>query len=102
MANGLDKERSREGRLRVREILLREWDVLGISDFPEAHRQYDAYAAKVYVMLMDERSGEDAIAAYLYQTATDRIGCSPGQSLAQICATAAAAVVALRPELDFH
>lgn len=102
MANGRDKDRSREGRKRIGEILLREWDVLGVSEFPEVHRQYDSYAAKVYVMLMDERSDEEAIATYLYQTATGHMGSSPSDLLLQSCLKASAAVIALRPELDFH
>jgi hypothetical protein len=56
MAHGRNKYQSRESRARVREILMREWDPIGVSGVPEAADEYDRYVGTVYVMLMDHRA----------------------------------------------
>ncbi|HJR20525.1 MAG TPA: hypothetical protein VJ822_02825 [Dongiaceae bacterium] len=71
MSYGRNKYQSRENRARVREILMRHWDPIGISDVEEAADEYDAYVGRAYVMLMDERANAEAIAAYLFEIATD-------------------------------
>jgi hypothetical protein len=63
MAHGHNRYQSRENRARVRRILLHDWDPIGIQDIPEASDEYDRYADKAYVMLMDERATADRIAA---------------------------------------
>ena len=102
MAHGRDKERSRENRARVREILMREWDPIGVADSPGAYDEYDAYVGKVYVMLMDERASGEAIEAYLYAIATGHIGLSPSDYQKQQARKAADALIAVRPEFDLH
>jgi hypothetical protein len=49
-----DRYQSREHRAKVREVLMREWDPIGVRDAPEAQDEYDSYVGKAYVMLMDE------------------------------------------------
>jgi hypothetical protein len=51
--DGTRPEQSRENRARVRQILLHDWDPIGIQDVPEASDEYDRYVDKAYVMLMD-------------------------------------------------
>jgi len=63
MSHGRNKYQSRENRARVRQILLRDWDPIGIQDIAEASDEYDRYADKAYVMLMDERATAESIAA---------------------------------------
>ena len=76
MANGRNKYQSRENRHKVRQVLMEAWDPIGVRDVPEAQDEYDVYVAKVYVMLMDERASQQAIAAYLNYIATDHMGLS--------------------------
>lgn len=54
-------------------MLRRDWDPIGISGRPGAEHQYDGYADKAYVMLMDGQPAA-AIAAYLVDVATNHIG----------------------------
>ena len=63
MAHGRNKYQSRENRALVREILLRDWDPIGVSGIPEAADEYDTYANRAYVMLMDEGATASDIAA---------------------------------------
>jgi hypothetical protein len=48
MAHGRNKYQSRENRARVREILMREWDPIGVAGSPEAADEYDSYVGKVH------------------------------------------------------
>ncbi|HJT11109.1 MAG TPA: hypothetical protein VJ790_00750 [Dongiaceae bacterium] len=56
MSFGRNKFQSRENRARVREILMRHWDPIGICDVEEAADEYDACVDRAYVMLMDEQA----------------------------------------------
>ena len=100
MAHGRNKYQSRENRARVRGILLHDWDPIGIQDVPEARDEYDRYADKAYVMLMDETETADMIAAYLYEIATEHMGLGASQQGAEICKSVAETLVALRPEFE--
>ena len=42
MAHGRNKYQSRENRVRVRDILMRDWDPIGVAGIPEAAGEYDA------------------------------------------------------------
>jgi GTPase SAR1 family protein len=100
MAHGRNKYQSRENRARVRRILLHDWDPIGIQDIPEASDEYDRYADKAYVMLMDERATADRIAAYLYEIAAEHMGLGQHQRLAEASKNVAEALVTLRPEFE--
>ena len=102
MAHGRDKEHSRENRTKVREILMREWDPIGIAGCEGAEDEYDAYVGKVYVMLMDENATADAISTYLYDTSIGYIGLSPSDFLRDRARKAADALIAVRPMFDLH
>jgi len=97
-----NKYQSRENRAKVREVLMREWDPVGVRNAPEAQDEYDTYVGRAYVMLMDERASAEAIADYLYRIATEYMGLSPRPELAERSGQAAAALVALRPEFELH
>jgi hypothetical protein len=102
MAHGRNKYQSRENRARVREILMREWDPVGVAGSPEAADEYDSYVGAVYVMLMDQRATQDQIAAYLYDITTGHMGMTGSPPLLQACENAAAALIAKRPEFETH
>jgi hypothetical protein len=36
----------------IREVLLREWDPIGVGDIPEAADQYDSYISQVHRLLI--------------------------------------------------
>lgn len=69
MAHGRNKYQSRENRAKIREILIQEWDPIGVRDVPQAQDEYDSYIGRVYVMLMDEGATRQAVAAYLFDIA---------------------------------
>ena len=81
---------------------MREWDPIGVSGVPEATDEYDSYVGKVYVMLMDERASSERIAAYLFDIATNYMGLSEHEFVAERSTRTAEALVALRPEFESH
>jgi hypothetical protein len=102
MAHGRNKHQSRENRARVRKILLHNWDPIEIHHAPEASDEYDAYADKAYVMLMNDRATADAIAAYLYQIAAEHMGLGHHPRLAETSKAVAETLIALRPKFETH
>lgn len=82
----------------IREILLSEWDPIGVSNIPEAADEYDTYANIVMSMLLNQDASVEDIARYLYKVATEQMALSyPG--LSERCDKAARAVAASRPNL---
>jgi len=59
--------------LEVKEILLKEWDPIGISDSPEADDEYDSYVPYVSQMLRQGKT-VDQIYEYLRWVEIERIG----------------------------
>ncbi len=98
MSHGRNKYQSRENRAKVRQVLLREWDPIGVG---AAQDEYDTYADKVYVMLMDEHATAETIAAYLFEIGTVHMGlCDP--ELAERSKNTAEIVVGLQPHFETH
>jgi hypothetical protein len=102
MAHGRNKYQSRENRARVREILLRDWDPIGVYGVPEATDEYDTYANRAYVMLMDEGATASEIAGYLYIVATEHMRLTDHGRLAEKSDQVSQLLVQLRPEFGTH
>jgi hypothetical protein len=45
-------EQARSYHAAIREVLLREWDPIGVADFPQAADEYDSYIGQVYGLLI--------------------------------------------------
>jgi hypothetical protein len=101
MTHGRNKYQSRENRLRVRQLFLREWDPIGIYG-AGPDDEYDAYADKAYVMLMDERASGAAIEAYLFNVATEHMGLPDRPSLADRSQFVAQILIDMRAEFETH
>jgi hypothetical protein len=98
MAHAPDKQQSRDNRQRVREVLMAEWDPIGVKDMPEAQDEYDAYVGKIYVMSMDESATREQIAAYLSDTEVERMGSPRTPKVAERCARTAEILIGMKPE----
>ena len=100
MSNGTDKYRSRRNRARVRELFWQEWDPIGVNHAIEAHDEYDRYAEKAYVMLMDEGRTASEIADYLHYIASDYMGLGPSEAGRKLADEIATKLVALKPSFE--
>lgn len=87
--------------MRVRQLVLREWDPIGIRGVGPDN-EYDAYADRAYVMLMDERAASAAIAAYLINVATEHMGLSDRSRLVERSEHVAGLLVSMRSQFETH
>jgi hypothetical protein len=83
-------------------MFMDEWDPIGVRDAPGATDEYDAYVAKAYVMLMDERATAEQIADYLWAVATEYMGLTPCPTLRDRCAETGKMLIAMRPDFETH
>ena len=102
MSHGRNKYQSRENRARIREIFMRDWDPIGVAGVDEAADEYDAYVARAYVMLMDDRATAEQIASYLVEVATGHMGLSNRAEIVERSNSVAATLVGLRSEFETH
>jgi hypothetical protein len=65
--------RAAEIRERIRQVLLREWDPIGVGDIPEAQDEYDSYVGGIYRLLASGAS-EYQIIDRLYNLETVSMG----------------------------
>jgi hypothetical protein len=59
----------------IREILLHDWDPIGIGDIAEAKDEYDLYIQELQTMI-ERHAGIDEIAGYLSWIEIQRMGFS--------------------------
>ena len=90
------RERAKRYHDAVGEILLHEWDPLGVVDVPEAHDEYNTYVYGVTSLLVRGEPQEKLI-AYLWSVETEIMGLDGNRP--QIEATVAR-LLELRREVD--
>ena len=57
----------------IREILMREWDPIGVADVPEAQDEYDQYISQIHAMLI-RREPKYKLIDYLLWAETKSMG----------------------------
>lgn len=57
----------------VKQILLKEWDPIGVGDVPEAQDEYDSYVSAISRMIRDGKA-VDELYAHLRWIECERIG----------------------------
>ena len=68
----LHEEQSREVRSKIRDILMTEWDPIGVNDVPEAADEYDSYIGGIYGLL-EQGASEESIRAHLRKIEIDQM-----------------------------
>lgn len=66
-------EKARRYHSAIREILLKEWDPIGVGHFPEAQDEYDGYVWQVY-RLLSHRASDREIFDHLWWLETSHMG----------------------------
>jgi len=64
------KDRAKQYHDAIKQILIKEWDPIGVKDVPEAQDEYDSYVPGVYKLLI-RRESEEKIFRYLWKIETD-------------------------------
>ena len=73
------KDRAQRYHHAIREILLRDWDPIGVSDVPEAQDEYDSYIPGIYARLIRGVSQQDVF-DHLWQIETRNMGLAANHS----------------------
>lgn len=60
----------------IHDILIKEWDPIGVGDVPEAQDEYDSHISVIY-RLLNEGYDDLEIARHLEHIETEWIGLSP-------------------------
>lgn len=68
-------EQAHQAHETIREILMREWDPIGVSEIREAQDEYDAYVADVY-RLLSRRASTNEVFDCLWWLETEHMGLS--------------------------
>jgi hypothetical protein len=66
------RQRTREITNKIREVLMSQWDPIGVADIPEAADEYDMYIGGVFGLLARRASPED-VCAYLRRIEVERM-----------------------------
>jgi hypothetical protein len=59
----------------IRQVLVQNWDPIGIADIPEAHDEYDSYIPEIARMIVRRGSADDI--AKLLLAAEQNMGVEP-------------------------
>ncbi len=59
---------------RIREVLLRDWDPMGLSDAPGTPDDYDAVARELHALVTDPATTVERVAAYLRWIEREQMG----------------------------
>jgi hypothetical protein len=71
----MSKARAREVQESIRQVLLHDWDPIGVAEEPGAQDEYDSYIGGVYRLLASGASAQE-IADHLWEIESDRMGLS--------------------------
>jgi hypothetical protein len=72
-------ERAKQIQADIRQVLLRDWDPIGVGDLPEAQDEYDSYVGQVYGLLASGAS-DAALVDRLQQIEVVNMGLSRPES----------------------
>ena len=78
-------ERAKVYHAAIGEILMNEWDPIGVSHIPEAQDEYDSYVGDVYRLLITHAKRPELF-FHLWQIETDHMGLSGNRQRTQATA----------------
>jgi len=90
------RDRAKRYHNAIKQILLQEWDPIGVKGVPEAQDEYDSYVWGVYSRLIRQAS-EQELFDYLWEMETDDMGLYGDASRTQAIVEK---LMALRAELE--
>jgi hypothetical protein len=76
MSDAMSRERA------LKQVLLLDWDPIGVAEFPEAQDEYDSYLPSV-VALLSSGGNQQQLADHLYWIATVQMGLGGSHQHAQ-------------------
>ena len=92
---------AREIQERIRQVLLHDWDPIGVKDIPEADDEYDGYVGGVYRLLARRATAQEVV-EHLLEMETKNMGLSSGLDGSEHLEHVAAELLALDVALGDH
>jgi hypothetical protein len=100
MSDSVNESPSPKDRALIREILMRDWDPIGVRDIPGSRKgEYDAYINNVYTLVVDEHAPQEKISAYLQEVQTQMMHLRVTDAALERCGRAAQSLIAVRSQL---
>jgi hypothetical protein len=89
-------DRARRYHQAIHDILLREWDPIGVADEPKAHDEYDAYIHEIHGMLI-RHEPRHKLVDHLWWIQTNHMGLFGNRSLTEAVANR---LIQVRDEIE--
>jgi hypothetical protein len=102
MVSQPDKYHSREIRRTIGELLMAEWNPIGVRGSLGSERVYDVFVGSVFLVLQQEDASSELIEAHLLDAATGRLGLRRTAGIEEASARAASKLMELRPQFQLH
>ena len=74
MSTNHDKDSPKHLFALIRDILLSDWDPMGLSDAPGTPDDYDAVARELHALITDPETSVERLAAYLRWVEREQMG----------------------------
>ena len=74
MSPSQDKDNPKHLFARIRQVLLSDWDPMGLADAPGTPDDYDAVARELHALVTDRSATVERIAAYLRWIEREQMG----------------------------
>jgi len=71
-----EKRRGGEIQEQIRQVLLHDWDPIGVQEIPQAQDEYDSYVDGVYRLLVSSARDEELV-EHLYRIECETMGLGP-------------------------
>jgi hypothetical protein len=78
-------QQARDYHAAIREVLMREWDPIGVADIPEAADEYDSYIGEVYGLLVG-REPLHKMVDFLWWVETQHMGLAGNRRKTEVVA----------------
>jgi hypothetical protein len=99
MIDNIGQHPSPENYTLIREILMREWDPIGVRNIAGSREgEYDAYIDDVYTLVTDKHTSQEEISDYLLAVQSQRMRLSVTDAARKRCRRAAQSLIAAQME----
>lgn len=75
-------DRAKQYHDAIRQILLKEWDPIGVADAPQAQDEYDGYIGQIYALLI-RREHRQKLVDFLWWVITENMGLAGNRRLTE-------------------
>jgi hypothetical protein len=83
LSMSINRQRAKEIQAEIRQVLMRDWDPIGVCNEPNAQDEYDSYIGDISSLLVS-RASQEEIAQYLLSVETEEMEYDPCENSARL------------------